>query len=149
MKKDILSCYTSHLPLCIVNRKGADIMNQQKPEISFKYVFNYNYNPAYVNGAHGGISPRGELVVHFYLERPALPSSITHEVTPHGAIGRESAVLPEDLAATMVRFIDTGVVMNYENARSFHSWLGEQLKGLEEMQKARAAFEAAKSGANA
>ncbi len=62
-----------------------------KPEIKFKYVFSYNYNPVYVNGAHGGISPRGELVVNFYLERPPLPNSIAHEINQNGTIGNETA----------------------------------------------------------
>lgn len=121
-------------------------MPPNKPEITFKYIFNYSYNPTYVNGAQGGLSPRGEIVVHFYHERPALPNSITHEITPQGAIGHETAVEPEDLAQTMVRFVDTGVVMNYENARMFHVWLGERLKEMEGMQKARQTFEAAPVG---
>ena len=121
----------------------------QKPEITFKYVFNYNYNPTYVNGAQGGVSPRGEIVIHYYLERPPLPNSITHEITPQGAIGRETAVEPEDMQQSIVRFIDTGVVMNYENARMFHSWLGEKLKEAETMQEAREAFAKAQSGAQA
>jgi hypothetical protein len=29
-------------------------MSNQKPEITFKYLFNYGYNPTYVNGAQGG-----------------------------------------------------------------------------------------------
>lgn len=121
-------------------------MPQNKPEITFKYIFNYSYNPTYVNGAQGGLSPRGEIVVHFYHERPALPDSISHEITPQGGIGPETAVEPQDLTQTMVRFIDTGVVMNYENARMFHAWLGERLKEMEGMQKARHAFEAAPVG---
>jgi hypothetical protein len=121
----------------------------QKPEITFKYVFNYNYNPTYVNGAQGGVSPRGEIVIHYYLERPPLPNSITHEITPQGAVGRETAVEPEDMQQSIVRFIDTGVVMNYENARMFHSWLGEKLKEAEAMQEAREAFAKAQSGAQA
>ena len=121
----------------------------QKPEIKFKYVFNYNYNPTYVNGAQGGVSPRGEIVIHYYLERQPLPNSITHEITPQGAIGRETTVEPEDLQQSMVRFIDTGVVMNYENARMFHAWLGEKLKEAEAMQEAREAFAKAQGGASA
>jgi hypothetical protein len=116
------------------------------PDIKFKYVFSYNYNPTYVNGAQGGVSPRGEVVVNFYLERPAVPNSITHELTPQGGIGRETAVEPEDLQTTLVRFIDTGVVMNYENAKIFHAWLGERLQEIETMHKARAAFETAADG---
>jgi hypothetical protein len=117
-------------------------MTQKKPELTFKYVFNYGYNPTYVNGAQGGISPRGELVVHFYLERPPLPNALTYEITPQGAVGSEIATEPEDLSNSMVRFVDTGVVMNYENARVFHAWLGDKLREAEELMKARAAFAA-------
>lgn len=124
-------------------------MSSKKPELTFKYVFNYGYNPSYVNGAQGGFSPRGEMVVNFYLERQPLPESITHEITPEGAIGRETGVDPKDLASSMVRFIDTGVVMSYENARVFHAWMGDKLREMEEMQKARTAFEETQSGAQA
>lgn len=124
-------------------------MSSKKPELTFKYVFNYGYNPSYVNGAQGGFSPRGEMVINFYLERQPLPESITHEITPEGAIGHETEVEPKDLASSMVRFIDTGVVMSYENARVFHAWMGDKLREMEEMQKARAAFEETKSGGQA
>ena len=116
-------------------------MSNQKPEITFKYVFNYGYNPSYVNGAQGGFSPRGELVINFYLERQPLPDAISHEITPQGAIGRETSVVPDDLANSMVRFIDTGVVMNYENAKVFHAWMGEKLREVEVLHKASTAFE--------
>lgn len=124
-------------------------MSHKKAEIKFKYLFNYGYNPTYVNGAKGGFSPRGEMVINFYLERQPLPESISHEITPEGAIGNETGVEPSDLAKTMVRFVDTGVVMNYENARVFHAWLGEKLHEMEQMHKARAAFETEPAGGQA
>ena len=119
-------------------------MAQNKPEIKFKYIFNYGYNPVYVNGAHGGISPRGELVMNFYLERMALPESMTHEINPNGTIGNEVASEPDDLKNSLVRFIDTGVVMNYQSARDFHIWLGERLKELEAFEQAKAGMQTGK-----
>ena len=124
-------------------------MNNKKPELTFKYVFNYGYNPSYVNGAQGGFSPRGEMVINFYLERQPLPDAITHEITPEGAIGREISVDPKNLASSMVRFIDTGVVMSYENARVFHAWMGDKLRELEEIHKAQTAFEQSQHGGQA
>ena len=124
-------------------------MNAKKPEITFKYIFNYGYNPTYVNGAQGGFSPRGEMVIHFYLERQPLPESISHEITHEGAIGRETGVEPDDLTGSMVRFIDTGVVMSFENARVFHAWLGDKLREVEELHKLRSEFENASAGAQA
>ena len=112
-------------------------MAQNKPELKFKYIFDYRYNPVYVNGAHGGVSPRGELVMNFYLERMALPESITHEINPNGTIGKEVAAEPEDLAQSMVRVIESGVVMNYQNARELHFWLGERIKEMEALEQAK------------
>lgn len=116
-------------------------MSQKKPELTFKYIFNYGYNPTYANGAQGGFSPRGEMVINFYLERQPLPNSISHEITPEGAIGRETGTEPKDLTQSMVRYIDTGVVMSYENAKVFHAWLGDKLREVEELSKARSEFE--------
>lgn len=113
-------------------------MAQNKPELKFKYIFDYGYNPVYANGAHGGVSPRGELVMNFYLERMALPESITHEINPNGTIGSETAAEPDDLAHSMVRFIEAGVVMNYQNARELHLWLGERIKEMEALERSKA-----------
>ena len=111
-----------------------------KPELKFKYVFSYNYNPVYVNGAHGGVSPRGELVVNFYLERTPLPNAITHEINPNGTIGNVVAEEPEDLKNSVVRVVENGVVLNYESARNIHLWLGERLKEMESIEQAKAAY---------
>lgn len=111
-----------------------------KPEIRFTYVVGGDYAPVFVNGAHGGVSPRGEMVINFYHERPSLPESITHELSPDGAIGREVQPDSDSVANTMVRSVDAGIIMTYDNARSFHLWLGDRLKEMEAMEQARAAF---------
>lgn len=115
-------------------------MSNKKPEITFKYIFNYTYNPVYVNGAHGGLTPRGELVMNFYLERPPLPSEMTHEINPNGTIGEVVGEEPSDLKSSMVRYIDNGVVLNYESAQNLHYWIGERLKEMEAIERARAAM---------
>ncbi|MFC0297755.1 hypothetical protein [Geobacillus jurassicus] len=48
-------------------------MSGKEKVVHFKYLFPDDYNPVYVNGAHGGISPQGEIVVNFYFERRPLP----------------------------------------------------------------------------
>ncbi len=117
-------------------------MSNKKNEMTFKYIFQYDYNPVYVNGAHGGISPRGELVMNFYLERQPLPNSIAHEITAAGTIGPETDVEPSDLSRSLVRQVINGVVVNYQTARELHYWLGEKLKEMEALEQARAAMAA-------
>jgi hypothetical protein len=114
-------------------------MSNKNPKFKFKYIFTYDYNPVYMNGAHGGVTPRGELVVNFYQERQPLPNAITHELNQNGTIGNEVEVEPEDLNKSLVRFVSNGVVLNYQTAREFHYWLGEKIKEMEAMEQAKAA----------
>jgi len=114
-------------------------MSKKNTEFTFKYIFTYDYNPDYINGAHGGVTPRGELVVNFYQERQPLPNAITHELNPSGHIGGEVAVEPEDLNKSLVRFVSNGIVVNYQTARDLHFWLGEKLKEMEAYEQAKAA----------
>lgn len=115
-------------------------MSDKKNEITFKYIFDDSYNPTYVNGAHGGVTPRGELVVNFYLERQPLPNAISHEIAVNGSIGRESAVDPADLHRSFVRHISSGIVLNQQTAKEIHFWLGEKLKEMETIEKAKSAI---------
>ncbi len=114
--------------------------HQRKPEIEFTDIANYAYNPSYANGVQGGFTPRGELVMHFYQERPALPKEITHEITPEGGIGALVESDPKNLNGTMVRFIESGVTMNFQTAAMVHAWLGEQLNQMQAIMRAQAEF---------
>jgi hypothetical protein len=115
-------------------------MANKTPEMTFKYIFTYDYHPVYANGAHGGVNPRGELVMNFYMERQPLPNSITHEITPAGTIGNETGAEPDDLGHSLVRQVLNGVVVNYQTARDLHYWIGEKLKEMEALEQARAAM---------
>lgn len=115
-------------------------MPNSKKEITFKYIFNYQYNPEYVNGAHGGVSPRGELIMNFYLERAPLPNAVSHEINQNGTIGAEAGVDPADLQSSLVRYVNTGVVLSPQTARELHAWLGEKIRELDALEQARTDF---------
>ncbi|MBJ6751314.1 hypothetical protein [Geomonas anaerohicana] len=121
-------------------------MSKNQNEMTFKYIFTYDYNPIYVNGAHGGISPRGELVINFYLERQPLPNAISHEITQAGQIGPETEVEPSDLGRSLVRQVINGIVVNHQTARELHYWLGEKIKELDALEQARQAMAAEQAG---
>ena len=106
-------------------------------QVKFKYIFREDYNPVYVNGAYGGISPRNEIVANFYLERTALPNSQTYKVTKDGMMADEikDEREPKDHLSSFVRFIENGVVMNYQTAKEIHRWLGEQIENIEKLNK--------------
>ena len=107
----------------------------EKPTIKFKYIFPDDYNPKYVNGAYGGITPKGEIAVNFYLERQGLPISQTYEVSSEGNLGDEIHKEPIDLQTSMVRYVDTGILLNLNSAKEIISWLSEKVEILERTNK--------------
>ncbi len=106
-----------------------------KNTIIIKYKFADDYNPCYVNGAYGGVGPRGEIVANFYLERQPIPKEETYGLAKGGRISAQPLSRePEDLRSIVIRFIETGVVLNLDSAKKVYSWLGEKIKALEEIQ---------------
>lgn len=113
-------------------------MSEQR-EIRFKYVFPEDYNPVYCNGAFGGMSTQGEIIANFYLERMAVPNSVTNSINPDGTLGGVVKIDPENLDDNVIRYISTGIVLNEESAKSIYNWLGKQIEELEN-QKAMRCF---------
>lgn len=103
----------------------------EKREINFHYVFPEDYNPVYCTGAYGGISPQGDIVANFYLERMPIPKSITHELNDDGSLGEIVQTDPSDLRKKVVRYVSAGIILNEANARSICDWLNQQLDELE------------------
>lgn len=102
-------------------------------QVKCKYLFDKSYNPKYINGAQGGVSPSGEVVINFYLERSALPISQTYEISDQEpTTANEIEVEPIDLKNSFVRVIENGIIMNYQTAKEIHKWLGQHIKSLEE-----------------
>jgi hypothetical protein len=97
-----------------------------------KYLFEEDYNPKYVNGGYGGINPKGEIVLNFYLERSALPTSQTFKIND-GKLESEITEerKPSDHKNSFVRYIQNGIVLNLQSAKEIKSWLEDKINLLE------------------
>lgn len=104
-------------------------------KITFKYRYPEDYNPQYVNGAQGGINVQGEIVANFYFERVPMPKSITNEVSIDGILGNVVSTDPEDLTKSIVRYVQSGIVMNLQVAKQIYDWLGKQIELREAQNK--------------
>lgn len=100
-------------------------------EVNFKYKFAEDYNPIYSNGAYGGVSPRGEIVINFYLERNPIPHTETVEINSKGEFVGKPKLDPENHDKNVIRYVSTGIIMNLESAKALHQWLGEHIEYLE------------------
>lgn len=103
-----------------------------KQTIKFKYIFTPDYNPKYVNGAYGGVSPQGEINVNFYLERRGLPKYHEFFVDEKGKL-TEKSIEPADHQHSMVRVVENGVTLSLAGAKNIHEWLGKKIVELEKL----------------
>lgn len=104
---------------------------REKEYMEFKYVFPDDYNPVYANGAWGGYTTKGEFVINFFQERGPIPKSITYEIEEGNRIGKEIKRKPSDHENLTIRYITTGITLNYVDAKTIHSWLGDMLRKFE------------------
>jgi hypothetical protein len=95
-----------------------------------KYKFSKDYNPVYANGAFGGVSSRGEIVINFFNERPAIPYEVEHDILGN-TLSNPTVTKPEFFDGTHVRFIENGVTLNLETAKTIRTWLDEKITQLE------------------
>lgn len=101
--------------------------------VEFKYKFADDFNPVYANGAHGGISTQGEIVLNFYLERQPVPFEEIHSIDAQGKLGpiieRTPVIDGESIQA--IRFVASGVVLSHETAKRIRDFLDRQIQELE------------------
>lgn len=96
----------------------------------FKYVFDDNYNPKYVNGAFGGVNPQGEINLNFYMERFAIPKKEELQIDENSNITNITHE-PNDVEKRFIRFIQCGITMNKERAQEIYNFLGDLLRDNE------------------
>lgn len=92
------------------------------PSVNFKYKFPEDFNPVYINGAYGGSTPQGELVMNFYLERQPIPYSETVELEENDLLSDRRTLTPENHNLNIIRYISSGIVMNLETAKEIQRW---------------------------
>ena len=88
------------------------------------------YKPLYVNGAQGGATLQGEVIINFTLERTPVPTGQTMEVSDIG-VPTIIETLPKDIQTMIIRTVTTGVIMNLQTAKTIHNWLGTIIPQLE------------------
>ena len=98
------------------------IESEQELRKKVKFVFKKSegYQIHYVNGAFGGITPRGDVLYHLFFEHRDLPTE--EEMT----IEEDKKLKPQekDLAdIEIIRDLKVGIIMTPEQAENLANWL--------------------------
>ena len=88
-----------------------------------------SYRVLTADGAWGGPTPRGHILVNFFVDIPISPLSVTHGVTEDGQLGPEVRRTPavDDSTPRIAREIEVGVLLSPEDAEGVAHWLLEQV----------------------
>lgn len=103
-------------------------MASKKKKITFKYVIPENLRDCWSNGVWGGVTPRGEINMHFFNERAALPNSEAYEIDEDGKLKTPPEI---DKGGDIVRMIQASITIDVTTAIKIKNWLDDRIKYIE------------------
>lgn len=108
-------------------------MDELPTKVQFHFLKSPLYRTIHVDGAFGGVTPRGLLNLLLFSERFPIPDVTLHAVTAEGGIGPE---LLDDRQSRsgVVRELEVGAVMTLGAARALREWLDRHITRLEELE---------------
>ena len=128
MGADVWVSPIGHLP------SMTDTERKRPDRVSFHYIKSPQFQAVHVDGAIGGLTPRGLLHAAIYAERVAIPTSTTQPVLADGRLGDE--IQSERVGKEgVVRELQVDLMMDLNAAQSLYKWLGDNLSKLEALLK--------------
>jgi hypothetical protein len=110
---------------------GKPESNKPKSITIYNKISN-SFRELHVDGAYGGITPKGQFNINFYAERLAIPKSSDFSLEDNRLVKISDS---DDSKKGIIREFETGIYMTLETAKEIHTWLGEQLSKIEESNK--------------
>jgi hypothetical protein len=98
--------------------------------IEFRYRVSPTYTIHAISGAHGGVTPRGEVFMNLFHESRAMPEKTTHKMNPDGTLGE---IIEQEQPGGFTRNVLFGVSMAPETARQIAKWLNQKVDEYERM----------------
>ena len=110
-----------------------DQNEEKNPQIEFVFEYAPDHRLVPANGAWGGMTPRGDVRIDFFVESQAIPERIVNEIdVKANAIGKEIKLFPEK---HFIRQIQVSVLMNPSALESLGLWVQERLEQLKALAK--------------
>lgn len=103
--------------------------DNKQTEIEFFFEYEPSYRVVPVNGAWGGLTPRGELKLDFFVESIQTPERIKNRMQDDGRLGDEISRTPE---RRIVRRLQVGILVGIEEAESIAKFI---IGRVEELRK--------------
>ena len=103
----------------------------ESKQVRFHYIKSNEFRVIHVDGAHGGITPRGNIFAALYSVRAPIPQMTVHNLKTDGTLDDE---VERKVRDGIVNEVEVGVMFDLASAEAFHAWLEEKIAKLKEMQ---------------
>lgn len=97
------------------------------------------YRELHIDGAHGGLTPKGMLNLSFYAERHAIPKSTEYALNDNFTLG-EVIANSDDSKKGIVREYEFGVYMDIKSAEELRNFLDLQIQQFRKAQQLHSDF---------
>lgn len=103
-------------------------MSEAPSSVTFHYIKANDFRVVHVDGAIGGITPRGLIHAAIYNERAAIPQTVVNSLNTDGLVGE---VMEVNVKPGIVREMQVDLLLDRDAAESLRIWLGEKVAELD------------------
>jgi hypothetical protein len=107
----------------------ATIKKPTKVKYIHHWPADYRIYPA--NGIWGGITGRGDFVMHFFVERHIVPKEEIQDIKDDGTVAPIKQEPKEELE--VARDMQMGIMINREQAANIAKWILEHVESYEKL----------------
>ena len=108
--------------------------NEKTPpkKIEFHNIVSEGFREMHVDGAHGGLTPKGHINLSFYAERFPIPKSNVLTLDEDKGVYMDAGV-GEDSKEGIIRRYEFGVFMDLKTATEIYNFIGSKIAELESL----------------
>ena len=100
--------------------------------LTFDYMKSNLFRVIRVDGAHGGITPKGAIQMALFSERQAIPKQETYNVESTGKLG---GITRKEARDAVIREVEIEALMELDVAKALRSWLDDRITFIEGLKK--------------
>lgn len=108
--------------------KSKAKMKKKDDISSFDFSQSSDYKLYAANGAWGGITPRGDFMIEFFIEKSSRPESVKYRVKDKKSLGDE--ISRKFSGEEFTREMQCGIIVTLNQAEILANWILQNLQAL-------------------